>query len=170
MMDRNSIEQVEKLLPYLHRYAMFLTKDACRAEDLVQDSLERAFTRFETFRPGTNLRAWLFRILYHCFINLTRQYAREGVTVELDGWMDHVVSAPAQQDRVLLGQIARRFSRLPSYQQAALALVAIEGLTYEEAAEVLGISVGTVKSRVSRARDALRDWMEQEAPAMELAA
>lgn len=170
MMDRNTIGQVEKLLPYLRRYARFLAKDADLADDLVQESLERAFARFDTFTPGTNLKAWLFRILYHCFINLARRRAREGVQVDVDGWMDHATSAPSQHDNVLLGQVARLFRRLPRHQQAALALVAVEGLAYEDAAEVLGVSVGTVKSRVSRARDTLRGWMDQEAPVMELAA
>jgi RNA polymerase sigma-70 factor, ECF subfamily len=170
MMDRNTIRQVEQLIPYLRRYARFLAKDADVADDLVQESLERAFARFDTFTPGTNLKAWLFRILYHCFVNFARRRAREGATVDMDGWKDHAVSVPTQQDSVLIGQIARLFLRLPSHQRAALALVAVEGLAYEEAAETLGVSVGTVKSRVSRAREALRGWMEHEAPTTALAA
>lgn len=156
-------EVIAQLAP-LRRYARALTRDEARADDLVQDTLARAFERRATFRAGANLRNWLLSILHNVFIDDCRR--RESETrreAEIANLTD--LSVPAgQESRLHLQQIGQAFLTLPAEQRAVLHLVAIEGLAYQEAADALGIPVGTLMSRLSRARAALRAF-EAGAPA-----
>jgi RNA polymerase sigma-70 factor (ECF subfamily) len=144
------------LLGPLRRYARSLTRDDHQAEDLVQETLVRAYERSGAFRVGGNLRGWLLSILHNTFIDECRR--RKAETRRMERLSEIAVSAaPADQESHLhLQQIQQAFLCLPEEQRAALHLVAIEGLPYQEAASALGIPLGTLMSRLGRARAALR--------------
>ncbi|PWR25408.1 sigma-70 family RNA polymerase sigma factor [Zavarzinia aquatilis] len=142
----------------MRRYALALTRDAAAADDLVQDALLRAFERRASFRPDGPLRSWLLSILHNCFIDGRRRDDARGRRDAAFVSDEH--SAPAQEHAVRLGQVAEAFLGLPAEQRAALHLVAVEGMSYAEAAAVLDIPAGTVMSRISRARAALRAMEE----------
>lgn len=147
---------MEEHIPALRRYARALARDADRADDLVQDCLERAVARFTQFRPGTNLRTWLFTILHNLHCDGMRRQSRRGIHVPIDDWMDNAKS-PAEQPRVMqLRDFRRAFSSLHESDQQILLLIGLEGFTYEQASDVLNVAVGTVKSRLFRARERLR--------------
>ncbi|UCI05762.1 sigma-70 family RNA polymerase sigma factor [Mesorhizobium sp. B1-1-8] len=148
----------------LRRYARSLTRDGADAEDLVHDALVRAYERRGTFRTGGNLRAWLFSIMHNVFIDRMRSRRSEAARIEQAGHLADA-SVPASQDHsVRLAQVREAFLALPDEQREALHLVAIEGLGYAHAAEVSGVPLGTLMSRIGRARAALRE-MEEGAPA-----
>ncbi len=145
----------------LRRYALALTRDPVQADDLVQEALLRAFERRASFRPDGPLRSWLLSILHNCFIDGRR---RDDARGRRDAaFMADEHSAPAQEHVVRLGQVAAAFLALPAEQRAALHLVAVEGLSYAEAAAVLDIPAGTLMSRISRARAALRAMEDGQA-------
>jgi RNA polymerase sigma factor (sigma-70 family) len=148
----------------LRRYARSLTRDSTEAEDLVHDALVRAYERRGTFRSGGNLRAWLLSIVHNAFIDGLRSRTSEAARVQqAAGYLaDTSIQAP-QEHSVRLAQVREAFFTLPEEQRSALHLVAIEGLTYSEAAEVSGVPLGTLMSRIGRARAALRE-MEDTAP------
>lgn len=147
---------IEQHIPALRRYARALARDPDRADDLVQDCLERAVARFDQFRPGTNLRTWLFTILHNLHCDAKRRQRRRGIHVSLEEWTNlaprHVEQPWAMQFR----DFRRAFHSLDDSDQQILLLIGLEGCTYEEASEVLHIAVGTVKSRLFRARERLR--------------
>jgi RNA polymerase sigma-70 factor (ECF subfamily) len=144
----------------LRRYARALTRDESAADDLVHDALVRAYERRATFRIGGNLRTWLLSILHNTFIDGQRRRAAE-LRRETEAAQLVEASLPADQEsRVRLRQIERAFLGLPKEQRGVLHLVAIEGLAYQEAANALGIPIGTLMSRLSRARAALRAFEE----------
>ncbi len=153
--------QIVELLPKLRRYAMALVRDSARADDLVQDTVVKALRSAEQFRPGTNLRAWLFSIQYSQFVSDIRREARRP-TAPLDDDMGHV--AGGFEDVIVLRELDRAIQLLPGSQKAALLLAALEDMSYEEISGVAGVPVGTVRSRISRARDRLRRHFG-EAPA-----
>ena len=144
-------------LPQLLRYARALVRDAGEAEDLVQAALERAHAKRTTFREGQDLRAWLFAILHNTFVSTGRQRrataAREAAVAQAAPTAAE--PAPAHAADLLLVQAAVR--RRSEEHRAVLHLVAVEGLSYPDAAQALGTPVGTVMSRLSRARAALRE-------------
>jgi RNA polymerase sigma-70 factor (ECF subfamily) len=146
------------LLGPLRRYARTLTRDEARAEDLVQDTLVRAYERRSSFRLGGNLRGWLLSILHNAFVDDRRRHVAEARRLEQAADMAETAVPPAQESRVRLQQVQSAFLRLPDEQRAALHLVAIEGLPYQEAANALGIPVGTLMSRLGRARATLRGF------------
>jgi RNA polymerase sigma factor (sigma-70 family) len=158
-------DEVIAQLPALRRYARALTRDETQAEDLVHDALARAYERRSTFRPGANLRNWLLSILHNTFIDTRRRRQaelRRGAEVARLAEM----TLPAEQEsRLHLQQIGRAFLALPDEQRAVLHLVAIEGLAYQEAANALNIPIGTLMSRLSRGRAALRALEESGRPA-----
>ncbi|MER8436925.1 sigma-70 family RNA polymerase sigma factor [Mesorhizobium sp. M1312] len=148
----------------LRRYARSLTRDSAEAEDLVHDALVRAYERRGTFRSGGNLRAWLLSIVHNAFIDGLRSRKSEAARVEQAGYLvDASVQAP-QEHSVRLAQVREAFFKLPDEQRSALHLVAIEGLTYSQAAEASGVPLGTLMSRIGRARATLRE-MEDKLPA-----
>ncbi|AOJ71631.1 MULTISPECIES: sigma-70 family RNA polymerase sigma factor [Burkholderia] len=142
-------------LPQLRRYARALTGDPAWADDLVQDTAERALERMRAFRPDSNLRAWLLTILRHLYIDQLR--ARREFAVDDDEGPWRTLEAPAGQvDALVLRDVQRMLYRLPLEQREVLLLVCVEELSYQEASAVLGLPVGTVMSRLSRARERMR--------------
>ncbi|HLN25300.1 MAG TPA: sigma-70 family RNA polymerase sigma factor [Patescibacteria group bacterium] len=153
---------VSEHIPNLRRYARVLVRDSIHAEDLVQDCLERAISREHLWQPGTNLRAWLFTIQHNLYIN---QYLRRGGTTTLVPLLEEhsmVSSPPRQFHSMTLQDLARAFDGLPRQEQQVVLLVGLEGMQYEDAAQTLGVPMGTVKSRLSRARRRLRKLMDGE--------
>ncbi|HUH86037.1 MAG TPA: sigma-70 family RNA polymerase sigma factor [Stellaceae bacterium] len=151
--------QIEHQIPRLRRYARALTRDATRADDLVQSCLMRALAKSHLWQPGTDLRAWLFTILHNQHVNDVRRAVREGVSVPVEDAAP-LLTAPAAQGAALqLRDLDRAMARLPEEQRQVLLLVGLEGMRYEEVAAVLQLPVGTVRSRLSRGRDAVRRLM-----------
>jgi len=155
-MQDEIFREIEQLIPTLRRYARFLDGDAHAADDLVQDCLERAVRYRQQFQKGTNLRAWLWRIVRNCFgEGKRREKRRSGVA--LDELTQATLSSPARQEHnLLLHQLEAAFVGLPHDQKLAMICVVFEGQSYEEAAATLGVAIGTVKSRVARGRETLR--------------
>ena len=143
-------------LPSLRRYAQTLTHSKIDGEDLVHDTLVRAYEKRRSFRAGADLRVWLLSIMHNIFIDGTRARDAEAQRLERVGKFVDRELPPAQDHHVRLCQIRQAFIELPEEQRAALYLIAIEGLSYSEAAAALGIPVGTLMSRMARARNALR--------------
>ena len=142
-------------LPQLRRYARALTGDRAWADDLVQDTAERALARWTAFRPDTNLRAWLLTILRHLYIDQLRVRREIAVDDESAPWRN--LEAPhGEVDGLVLRDVQRALYYLPVEQREVLLLVGVEELTYQEAASALGVPVGTVMSRLSRAREHMR--------------
>ena len=150
------LDEIESCVPALRRYARALTRNADRADDLVQDCLERAIRKRQLWAPTGPLQAWLFRILLNLYRNDTRSERRRGDHVPIDSLLvEPSVPAP-QPGRIALAEMARAVDLLPSEQREALLLIVLEGVSYEEGASILGIPIGTLMSRLSRARSALR--------------
>jgi RNA polymerase sigma-70 factor (ECF subfamily) len=147
-------------LAAMKRYARLLSRNAVDAEDLVHDALVRAYDRRATFRRGASLSNWLMSILHNTHIDrLRRDMARDRRESEI--MVEADLSYPPHQEHGLrLVEIRMAFDRLPENQREALHLIAIEELSYQEASEILGVPVGTLMSRVSRARAALREFEE----------
>jgi RNA polymerase sigma-70 factor (ECF subfamily) len=152
-------------IPRLRRYARALTGNAARADDLVQDTLERALGKRLLWRPG-NLRAWLFAMMHNLFVN-ERRCSREREPREAD-MLSEVPVRATQSDGLELRDLDRTLQQLPAEQRAALLLVGMEALSYREAAKVLGVPVGTVMSRLSRARERLRALLAEGEAAVAL--
>ena len=142
-------------IPRLRRYARALAGDSHRADDLVQDTLERALTKFHLWRHGSDLRAWMFTIMQNVFINQLK--ARRELALD-DAVEDGLQSAP-QSDPLELRDLDTALRRLPVEQREVLLLVGLEQLSYAEASQALGVPVGTVMSRLSRGRERLRAVM-----------
>ncbi|MDP2708420.1 MAG: RNA polymerase sigma factor [Burkholderiales bacterium] len=140
-------------IPRLRRYARALTGERARADDLVQDTLERALIKLHLWQPGSDLRAWLFTLMHNVFINQLR--AQSG-RLTADDEAAEVAVRPTQTDWLEVRDLQAALLRLPEEQRAVLLLVGLEQMTYEESAGVLGIPIGTVMSRLSRARERLR--------------
>ena len=153
---------VEAEIPRLRRYALALTRDKTRADDLVQSSLTRAVAKQHLWQAGTNLRAWLFTILHNQHVNDVRRSPRDGNNVSID---EIAPTLPTQSNAIAtleLRDLERALGKLPPEQSQVILLVGLEGMRYEEVAEILGVPVGTVRSRLSRGRDQLRILMGME--------
>ncbi len=152
--ERGFTSDLVKVVPDLRRYALSLTRDMTESEDLVQYTLLKAWEHRTSFRPGTSLKAWLFTILRNGHLNGRLKYRRE--VPDPEGSHAASLSSLADQEhRLDIRDLQEALDRLEPAQREALLLVAVEDLTYEAAAERLGCPSGTVKSRVSRARDRL---------------
>jgi RNA polymerase sigma-70 factor, ECF subfamily len=149
------LDQIEACVPALRRYARALTRNLDLADDLVQDCLERAISRRGLFRPSGPVRPWLFTILLNLHRNGLRAAHHRVSTVDLDSIAEPSTPAP-QPGHLALAEMARAVDALPLEQKEALLLVALEGLPYGEAAAILKIPLGTLMSRLGRARAALR--------------
>jgi RNA polymerase sigma-70 factor, ECF subfamily len=148
-------------IPALRAFAFSLTRDLDRSDDLVQETLVRAWTKADSFTPGTNLYAWLFTILRNLFYSEQRKRRRE--VEDADGVMaGRLTALPDQEARVELSAFQAALSTLPANQREAL--VGAQNFTYEEAAEICGVAVGTIKSRVSRARGRLIELLGMTGP------
>src|SRR5512139_3454384 len=146
-------EQLKAILPRLRIYALSLTRDRDSADDLVHDTVIKALTGRHSFQPGTNLAAWLFRIQRNEFISGLR---RQRPTVPVDTAIAESLSHPAHQESgLIMREFVTAFAKLVPTQREALLLAVLEGLPYEVIAAHTGVSVGTVKSRISRARGSL---------------
>lgn len=152
----NIYSEMEAEIPRLRRYARALTRDVTIADDLVQDCLTRALGKLHLWQKGTDLRAWLFTILHNQYVNYVRRSVREGASVGLSDSEPLLTRAPQQGRRLELRDLERAIAKLPEEQQSAILLVGLEGMRYEEVATVLGVPVGTIRSRLSRGREALR--------------
>jgi RNA polymerase sigma factor (sigma-70 family) len=152
-------------IPDLRRYARSLTGDAWAADDLVQDTLERACERWQLWSAGSDLRAWLFTLMHNLFVDSTRRAVRQQASQQVDvDDVAHELQSPAGvPDQAM--DLQRCLLRLPAEQREVLLLVTLQDLGYEEAARITGVPIGTVMSRLSRARARLRDLMDGRAPA-----
>lgn len=151
-------------LPRLRRYARALTGDVNRADDLVQDTLERALAKLDLWQPGSDLRAWLFTLMHNLFVNQIR-IKRPQETV-MEEALDEPVSG-GQMEALAARDIHAALARLPEEQREVLLLVGLEQFGYAEAALVLGVPTGTVMSRLSRARERMQQMLAGE-PAVKL--
>lgn len=149
------LDEMEACVPALRRYARALIHNFDHADDLVQDCLERAISRRGLFRPKGPLRPWLFTILTNLHRNARRRQRRHGEHVDIDAVSDLSIPAP-QPGHIALSEQARHIEALPLDQKEALLLVTLEGLPYQEAADILHIPIGTLMSRLGRARSTLR--------------
>jgi len=153
-------------LPRLRRYARAMVGDRAVADDLVQDTLERGWSRVAQWRPGSDLRAWLFGIMHNLRVD---QLRRQGLNTQpLDDAESEAPIRATQSDRLEVNDLAAALARLPEEQRAVLLLVALEEMSYDEIASTLGIPVGTVMSRLSRGRERLRLSLDGRHPAAHL--
>jgi RNA polymerase sigma-70 factor (ECF subfamily) len=152
----NEAERLVELIPRLRRYARALVGDRATADDLVQDTLERAWAKLHLYRRGTDLRAWLFTVMHNVHVNRVRA-ARP--TDQLEEDMPELAQRASQGDALLVRDLDRAISRLPDEQRAVLLLVTLEEMSYDTVARTLEIPIGTVMSRLSRAREKLRAMM-----------
>lgn len=156
------VVEVEPLIPGLRRYARALVGDAATADDLVQDALERAISRWGQRRGET--RPWVYAILHNLAASHGRRLQRRGPSTALDDAPEAALAQPApQESAVRQTEVLAAVNALPEEQRSVVLLVSVEGLGYAEAAEVLGLPLGTVMSRLSRARDRLRRALDAEA-------
>jgi RNA polymerase sigma factor (sigma-70 family) len=149
-------ERLVELIPRLRRYARALVGDRAAADDLVQDTLERAWAKLHLYRRGTDLRAWLFTVMHNVHVNKVRATR---ATDPLEDEMPELAQRASQGDALMVRDLDRSISRLPAEQRSVLLLVTLEDMSYDEVARTLGIPIGTVMSRLSRARDKLRAMM-----------
>jgi RNA polymerase sigma-70 factor (ECF subfamily) len=150
------------LMPQMHNFARSLCRDAVRAADLVQEALLRALTNVERFQPGTNLKAWLFTILRNEHYSQMRRQKFEAVGMDTTTLPEPSV-LPDHDGEIELRELNSALSTLPTGQRTALLLVSASGLSYEEAANICGCAVGTIKSRVARAREMLEELLDNSA-------
>jgi RNA polymerase sigma factor (sigma-70 family) len=151
--------ELEAQIPQLRRYARALTGDSWAADDLVQDTLERACDRWRLWKAGSDLRAWLFTLMHNLFIDAARRAVRQqGQRVDIDDVAHELAAPPSSSDQAI--DLQRCLLRLPDEQREVLLLVTLQDLAYEDVARIMGTPVGTVMSRLSRARARLRDLME----------
>jgi RNA polymerase sigma-70 factor, ECF subfamily len=150
---------VEREIPRLRRYARALTRSADRADDLVQETLLRAISKSHLWQTGTDIRAWLFTIMHNHYVNMVRRAMREETTVDIEQMSSTLVAVTDPTAASQLRELEHSLARLPGEQREVILLVGLEGMSYETAAKVLSVPVGTVRSRLSRGRDALRRLM-----------
>ncbi|OLF53125.1 sigma-70 family RNA polymerase sigma factor [Pseudomonas chlororaphis] len=153
-------EQLREIIPRLRRFALSLSRQPSSADDLVQASLERALSSWNEKRPEGDLRAWLFAILYRQFLDAHRRSRRYARMLEFFTGRDD--AQPSVERSVVAQSTLEAFDRLPDEQRALLLWVSVEGLSYKEVASILEVPTGTVMSRLSRARQALRQLSDGE--------
>jgi RNA polymerase sigma-70 factor (ECF subfamily) len=157
-LDPQLRDAILKTVPNLRAFAVSLSGSVDRADDLVQETLLRAFAKIDSFQPGTNLSAWLFTILRNQFRSEYRKRRRE--VEDADGkYSEKLKSQPEQLGKIEFAELRQALAELPDDQREALILVGASGFSYEETAEICGCAVGTIKSRVNRARTRLAELM-----------
>jgi RNA polymerase sigma-70 factor (ECF subfamily) len=147
-------------IPRLRRYARALVRSQETADDLVQDTLVRALSKLHLWQPGTDLRAWLFTLMHNQYVNFVRRAVREGTQTSIDNAVELGHQA-SQTTSLTLRDLQGALDRLPEEQRTVVLLIGLEGMRYEEVAEILNVPVGTIRSRLSRAREALREMMDE---------
>lgn len=161
--DPRTRDEMLQIVPHLRAFAISLTGQVDRADDLVQDTILRALTNIDQFRPGTCLQAWLFTILRNLFHTDFRKRRRE--VEDPDGLMaSRLAVLPNQSGRLEFEELRTALAKLPAEQREALLLVTAEGFSYEEAAHITGTQLGTIKSRINRARSRLAELMNVDDP------
>ncbi len=168
MSNADPRDQLVEHLPAMRAFAMSLTRNSAVADDMVQDTLVKAWTKIDKFEAGTNLRAWLFTILRNTYYSNRRKANRE--VADVDGvFTESLSQKPDHDGRLQMADFQRAFVQLPDEQREALILVGASGFSYDEAAETCDVAVGTMKSRVNRGRKQLAELMGLNADeAMEL--
>lgn len=156
-------QAIIEYIPALRRYARALTGDAWAADDLVQDTLERACSRWRLWLAGSNLRAWLFTVMHNLFVSEYRRRRATPVMLPLDDLVEEAPAMHAPPEGAL--DLQRCLLRLPEEQREVLLLVTLEDLSYADVARITGTPMGTVMSRLSRARERLRTLMDAPAQA-----
>lgn len=165
MAKRHLKNQIVEQVPRLRAYARALTGEPHQADDLVQDCVERALSRGHLWRPDSDLRAWLFTIMHNVYVNTVRrarvqsQTATEAQTI---GGPDADRQTLGADGAMILRDLERGLEQLPAEQREVLMLVCLEDLSYQKVAGILGIPVGTVMSRLHRARERMRRWRAEE--------
>lgn len=161
MTDRDPREELPEHLSALRAFAMSLTRNSAAADDLVQDTIVKAWSNIDKFQRGTNLRAWLFTILRNTFYSDRRKRKRE--VPDPEGIHAGLLSEkPAHDGRLAMNDFLRAFDKLSPEHREVLVLVGASGFAYEEAAAMMGVAVGTVKSRANRARARLAELLQLE--------
>jgi len=160
------LQEIERWSPNLRRYARALTRNAEQADDLVQDCLERALSRRHLWNQEGNTRAWLFTIMHNIHANDTRRRGSGPVSVQIDDRDGHHTRPAAQYSRMAGLDMMAALDELPAEQRQVILLVALEGMSYGEVAETVGVAQGTVMSRLSRGRERLRRLMDEGATAL----
>jgi RNA polymerase sigma-70 factor, ECF subfamily len=151
-------EELVEHLPALRAFALSLTRNSAQADDLVQDTIEKAWSNIEKFQPGTNMRAWLFTIQRNTFYSDRRKAKFE--VADVDGqFAAGLAEKPAHDGRLAFNDFKVAFAKLPDEQREALMLVGASGFSYEEAADMCGCAVGTIKSRANRGRRRLTELL-----------
>jgi RNA polymerase sigma-70 factor, ECF subfamily len=150
---------VETSLPNLRRYARSLTRDTVAADDLVQECVARALAKLHLWRPGTDLRAWLFTILHNQYASQLRRATRESMMIEWSDCAQALTCAPQQIERLELRDLERAIMSLSEDQRTAILLLGLTPASYEGIASACGVTVGTVRSRLWRGRKTLRRLM-----------
>ncbi|MFQ5955571.1 MAG: sigma-70 family RNA polymerase sigma factor [Kiloniellales bacterium] len=156
---------VEPHIPALRRYAWALLRSDSAADDLVQDCLERAIGRWHLRRPDGDLRAWLFTIMHNQFVSARRRDRRRGVEASIDSLASEPATMADQESVLAVHDVLDALRALPDEQRVILLLVGVEAFSYQEAADILGIPIGTVMSRLSRGRERLRLLLDAEGKA-----
>lgn len=158
------LELMEACIPALRRYASTLLRDRQEIDDLVHDCLLRALDQMHTRRADADMRAWLFTIMHNLFISRLRRQKVRGPVMPIEEAGDSVLGVRAtQEDHVQARDVMLILGRLPEDQRSVLLLVTVEDMSYAQVAQVLGIPIGTVMSRLARARERLREMMGDHA-------
>jgi RNA polymerase sigma-70 factor, ECF subfamily len=153
------VRLIEAEIPRLRRYArVLLRRRPDAADDLVQDTILRGIEKMHLFASGTNLRAWLFTVMHNQYVNSIRRATRHGHEIEVE--KVHLSAPPTQTASLELRDLERAIDRLPDEQRITLLLIGLEGMKYEEVAQICNVPIGTVRSRLSRARDELRRMLD----------
>jgi RNA polymerase sigma-70 factor (ECF subfamily) len=152
---------VTEQIPHLRRYAMALVGNRVHADDLVQDCLERALSRSHLWQDG-NLRGWLFTIMHNIHANTRRRAARSPLVAALDNEEISAAAPPTQEEGLAVAGLAAALATLPDDQRSVVLLVGLEEFSYAETAEVLGVPIGTVMSRLHRGRERLRQLLTNQ--------
>jgi RNA polymerase sigma-70 factor (ECF subfamily) len=155
-------QQMLAAIPHLRAFAISLSGSVDRADDLVQSALLKGLSNLDKFQPGTSMQAWLFTILRNDFLTQARRSKREVEDPE-GAWAERVAVMPEQGARLDFTDMLKALSMLPVEQREALVLVSAEGLSYEDAARICGTNIGTIKSRINRARTRLSDLLKLNA-------
>jgi RNA polymerase sigma-70 factor, ECF subfamily len=154
--------RLEREIPRLRRYARALTRNAVRADDLVQETLVRALYKEHLWQPGTDLRAWLFTIMHNQNVNEIRRAIRDDATVDLESCSAILTATTDPTASRQLHELDHALGQLPEEQRQVILLVGLEGMSYEDAAAILDVPIGTIRSRLSRGRESLRKLMEMD--------
>jgi RNA polymerase sigma-70 factor (ECF subfamily) len=157
---------IEQQIPRLRRYARALTRNRERADDLVQDTLSRALAKEQFWQPGTNLRAWLFTIMHNQNVNNVRLAVRESRMVDIEQLSPTLPATTDPTASRQMFELERALAQLAREQRQVILLVGLEGMSYEDAAGILSVPVGTVRSRLSRGRDILRKLLDMGRPSV----